>query len=101
MGKDTFDALTALRSIRSEKKPKRGRKKGSRNNRANEYPTEVDPERIALIKETSEIYIREGYGWVLEDNPREKYTTEQLRIHLNRLKEGHRPWIFRGTLNPR
>jgi hypothetical protein len=98
MGKEGFDAVSALRSIRAEKKPKRGRKKGSKNSRPKEYPQEVDAERIALIKETTEIYVREGYGWVIEENPREKYTTEQLRLHLNRLHEGHRPWIYRGTL---
>jgi|WetSurMetagenome_2_1015567.scaffolds.fasta_scaffold118822_3 hypothetical protein len=96
--KETFDAKSALAAIKADKKPKRGRKKGSRNGLKNDYPPEVDPERIQLIKETIAIYEAEGYGWVIQENPREKYTTEQLRIHLGRLKQGHRPWIYRGEL---
>ena len=99
MIKGTFDAISALADIMSDKKPKRGRKKGKKTAAGERsYLKEVDPERIALIKETTEIYVNEGYSWVLEENPREKYTTEQLRIHLRRLKEGHRPWIYRGVL---
>jgi len=95
MIKGTFDARSALADIMSDKKPKRGRKKGGRNNHKKDYPIEVDPERIMLIQEITEVYNREGYGWVIEENPREKYTTDQLRNHVRRLREGHRAWIMK------
>ena len=89
-----FDAKSALAEIITEikKKPRRGRKRGSRNNSKIVYAQETDPERIALMEEITAIYIAEGYEWLLQENPREKYTTEQLRIHVQKLREGHRAW---------
>lgn len=53
---------------------------------------DIDPVRYQIITEIEKIYTDEGYEWLLKDNPREKYTTEQLQHHLNRLKQGHRAW---------
>ena len=92
MGKDTFDAKLALADIMSDKKPKRGRKKGGKNNITIEYPKTTDSERMALMKEVEKIYVSEGFEWLLQENPREKYTTDQLRFHVERLRQGHRAW---------
>lgn len=90
----SFDVKSALAEIITEikKKPKRGRKKGSKNNVKIEFAPETDPERISLIEEITAVYIAEGYEWLLQENPREKYTTEQLRIHVQKLRDGHRAW---------
>ncbi len=72
----------AAKSKKSRPKPVRAR-----------YP--MDAARKPLITEIKSVYKKEGYAWLLKVNPLELYTTEQLQSHVERLRAGHRAWVYK------
>jgi hypothetical protein len=71
---------------------KKGRPKGSKNKP--KIAVMVDTVRESLIAEITAIYKNDGKKFPLPGQNLSKYTNEQLQIHLDRLKQGHRPWKY-------
>ena len=56
----------------------------------------VDPVRKLLIDEIKHLYKKEGFSWLLKENPLDKYTTTQLQIHVEKLRTGYRSWKIKN-----
>lgn len=96
---ETLDIDALFAAVHSPPPPKKGkrRKQGEALAAAYEADNDFDPRRADLIRNIRKLYADEGYAWLNDENPPEKYTTEQLEIHWKNLQAGKRAWKFEYT----